>query len=124
MVSALSGGVNILLNYLLIPGVERDGAAVATGISYLVFFWGRTLISPENMVSLPPGEVPALHGADPHQLRAAYICHRVGALRRVGGEPGCDGGGQLAAAQECIRIFPGQCVKRVPETIYTIYGRI
>lgn len=45
VVSALSGGVNILLNYLLIPAWNGTGAAVATGISYLVFFWGRTLIS-------------------------------------------------------------------------------
>ena len=37
--------MNILLNYLLIPAWNGTGAAVATGISYLVFFWGRTLIS-------------------------------------------------------------------------------
>lgn len=45
VVSALSGGTNILLNYLLIPMLDGKGAALATGISYMVFFWGRTLIS-------------------------------------------------------------------------------
>ena len=45
LISALSGGANIILNYLLIPVWGGVGAAVATGISYLVFFWGRTLIS-------------------------------------------------------------------------------
>lgn len=45
LVSALSGSVNIALNYALIPIIGGIGAAFATGISYLVFFWTRTLIS-------------------------------------------------------------------------------
>lgn len=45
LVSALSGGINILLNYLLIPELGGKGAAVATGVSYVVFFWARTLVS-------------------------------------------------------------------------------
>jgi O-antigen/teichoic acid export membrane protein len=45
IVSAISGGVNIVLNYLLIPEFQATGAAIATGISYLVFFWARTFIS-------------------------------------------------------------------------------
>ena len=45
MVSGVSGAVNIILNYLLIPEFAGKGAAIATGISYLVFFWMRTLIS-------------------------------------------------------------------------------
>ena len=43
--SALAGAVNIALNLLLIPVCGAQGAAVATGISYIVFFWARTLIS-------------------------------------------------------------------------------
>lgn len=45
VVSASSGLLNILLNYLLIPRFGGVGAAVATGASYIVFFWVRTLIS-------------------------------------------------------------------------------
>lgn len=45
LVSGISGGVNIALNYFLIPVLEARGAALATGISYFVFFWARTLIS-------------------------------------------------------------------------------
>lgn len=43
--SALSGGANLLLNWLLIPKFGGIGAAMATGLSYIVFFWARTLIS-------------------------------------------------------------------------------
>lgn len=45
LISALACGTNILLNYLLIPIWNGTGAAVATGVSYIVFFWGRTLVS-------------------------------------------------------------------------------
>ena len=45
VVSTSSGLLNILLNYLLIPRFGGVGAAVATGASYIVFFWVRTLIS-------------------------------------------------------------------------------
>lgn len=45
LVSALSGVTNIMLNYLLIPIYGGEGAAIATGISYIVFFWSRTIIS-------------------------------------------------------------------------------
>ena len=45
VVSGLSGVTNIVLNYLLIPVLEGKGAAIATGVSYMVFFWARTLIS-------------------------------------------------------------------------------
>lgn len=37
--------INILLNAILIPVYQAKGAAIATGISYLFFFWTRTLIS-------------------------------------------------------------------------------
>ena len=36
---------NFILNWMLIPRYGAIGAAIATGISYLVFFWTRTLIS-------------------------------------------------------------------------------
>lgn len=37
--------VNFGLNYLLIPIYGASGAAIATGLSYVLFFWLRTLIS-------------------------------------------------------------------------------
>lgn len=45
LVSVLSGGINIILNYLLIPAMGGKGAAMATGLSYTFFFWSRTMIS-------------------------------------------------------------------------------
>ena len=45
LVAAISGGINILLNVLFIPIWGGRGAAIATGLSYMVFFWVRTLIS-------------------------------------------------------------------------------
>lgn len=45
LVSALSGGSNVLFNWILIPRWGGVGAAVATGLSYIVFFWGRTMLS-------------------------------------------------------------------------------
>lgn len=55
IVATLSGGLNILLNYLLIPTMEGKGAALATGISYVVFFWIRTLISRHLWYKFPVG---------------------------------------------------------------------
>ena len=45
LISSISAGTNIILNYLLIPDLGGVGAAIATGVSYIVFFWGRTLVS-------------------------------------------------------------------------------
>lgn len=45
IVSIVSMAINILLNALLIPKFGAIGAAIATGISYLAFFWTRTIIS-------------------------------------------------------------------------------
>ena len=45
LIAAVSGGANILLNALFIPLWGGRGAAIATGLSYMVFFWMRTLIS-------------------------------------------------------------------------------
>lgn len=45
IISIVSLVSNLILNILLIPKIGAIGAAMATGISYLVFFWARTLIS-------------------------------------------------------------------------------
>ncbi len=45
VVSIISMIVNVVLNYILISWYGAVGAAIATGISYLVFFWTRTIIS-------------------------------------------------------------------------------
>lgn len=41
--------LNILLNYILIGAFGVKGAAVATGISYVFFFWLRTIVSERLM---------------------------------------------------------------------------
>lgn len=53
IVAAISSGVNIVLNLLLIPQIGAVGAAVATGIAYIIFFWVRTLISRRLWYSFP-----------------------------------------------------------------------
>ncbi|NLA70193.1 MAG: polysaccharide biosynthesis protein, partial [Clostridiales bacterium] len=45
LASAFAGASNLLLNWLLIPKLDGVGAAMATGLSYVEFFWSRTLIS-------------------------------------------------------------------------------
>lgn len=45
VVSIISVMANLFLNFLLVPKYEAVGAAIATGISYMIFFWTRTLIS-------------------------------------------------------------------------------
>lgn len=45
VVTAVAGAINIILNFTLIPIFEAKGAALATGVSYVVFYWVRTLIS-------------------------------------------------------------------------------
>ncbi len=45
VVTLIAGASNIALNYMLIPVFNGAGAAIATGLSYIAFFWGRTLIS-------------------------------------------------------------------------------
>lgn len=44
-ISIISIVINSLLNYILIPKYGAVGAAIATGISYFVFFWLRTVFS-------------------------------------------------------------------------------
>ncbi len=45
IVSVLSIITNLFLNFILVPKYAAVGAAIATGISYIVFFWARTIIS-------------------------------------------------------------------------------
>ncbi|EJO5349224.1 polysaccharide biosynthesis protein [Clostridium botulinum] len=45
LVSLIAAVVNYILNFLLVPKYGALGASIATGISYTVFFWSRTLIS-------------------------------------------------------------------------------
>ena len=51
--TSLAAVVNIALNALLIPSLGARGAAIATGISYIVFFWVRTLLSRRVWYSFP-----------------------------------------------------------------------
>lgn len=45
VVSAAACIVNIVCNFIFIPIWGGTGAAFATGISFIIFFWVRTLIS-------------------------------------------------------------------------------
>ena len=45
LISAISAILNYIGNYLLVPKFGAMGASISTGISYIVFFWMRTLIS-------------------------------------------------------------------------------
>ena len=45
VISTISLIINLILNTLLIPKYGAIGAAIATAISYIAFFWARTLIS-------------------------------------------------------------------------------
>ena len=53
IVSTFSMLVNILLNTAFIPRFGAIGAAIATGISYIAFFWARTLISRKLWYKFP-----------------------------------------------------------------------
>lgn len=45
LVSILSAGVNFIGNYFLVPIYGAKGAALSTGVAYIVFFYVRTLVS-------------------------------------------------------------------------------
>lgn len=45
LVSILSAGVNFIGNYFLVPIYGAKGAALSTGVAYIVFFYARTIIS-------------------------------------------------------------------------------
>ncbi|HHT7237416.1 oligosaccharide flippase family protein [Bacillus mycoides] len=44
-ISTVAAISNVILNILLVPKIGAVGAAIATGVSYIIFFWIRTLIS-------------------------------------------------------------------------------
>lgn len=54
-ISIVAGIINLSLNYLLIPVLYGKGAALATGISYMAFFWMRTIISRNLWYKFPIG---------------------------------------------------------------------
>jgi O-antigen/teichoic acid export membrane protein len=45
VISLISAVINYIGNYILVPKLGSLGASISTGISYIVFFWLRTLIS-------------------------------------------------------------------------------
>jgi O-antigen/teichoic acid export membrane protein len=45
LVAGVAGGVNVLGNFLLVPRYGALGASISTGISYILFFWLRTILS-------------------------------------------------------------------------------
>jgi len=45
VITAVSALVNYIGNALLVPVYAARGAAISTGVSYIVFFWMRTIIS-------------------------------------------------------------------------------
>lgn len=53
IVSAITAVLNVGLNLTLIPIWGGRGAAIATGLSYIAFFWGRTLLSRKLWRSFP-----------------------------------------------------------------------
>ncbi|EJQ16997.1 hypothetical protein IE3_00315 [Bacillus cereus BAG3X2-1] len=44
-ISIIAAISNIILNFILVPNLGAIGASISTGISYIIFFWIRTLIS-------------------------------------------------------------------------------
>lgn len=53
LVSGISLIINLILNSLFVPKYGAVGAAIATGISYLAFFWVRTIISKKLWYKFP-----------------------------------------------------------------------
>ena len=45
LVTGCAAGINLIGNYILVPMMGALGASIATGISFIVFFWINTLIS-------------------------------------------------------------------------------
>lgn len=52
-VSVISIIPNVLINICLVPKFGAIGAAIATGISYIFFFWGRSFFSNKNWIGFP-----------------------------------------------------------------------
>ena len=55
LITAVAAGANVALNWVLIPRFGAVGAAAATGLSYVVFFWCRTLVSRRLWFDFPLG---------------------------------------------------------------------
>ncbi|KOA21338.1 polysaccharide biosynthesis protein [Clostridium homopropionicum DSM 5847] len=45
LISIVAAGTNYIGNFMLVPRMGALGASISTGVSYIVFFWMRTLIS-------------------------------------------------------------------------------
>ncbi|AEX85584.1 membrane protein involved in the export of O-antigen and teichoic acid [Marinitoga piezophila KA3] len=45
LITTVAGGANIIGNFLLVPKYGALGASISTGLSYIIFFWMRTIIS-------------------------------------------------------------------------------
>lgn len=56
VVSVIAAGANIALNWFLIPVCGAIGASIATGMSYTIFFWCRTVISRRLWFKFPLGD--------------------------------------------------------------------
>ena len=56
IVSVVAAGTNVVLNWFLIPVLGAIGAAIATGVSYTIFFWCRTIISRRLWFKFPLGD--------------------------------------------------------------------
>ena len=56
VVSVIAAGANIALNWFLIPVCGAIGASIATGLSYTIFFWCRTVISRRLWFKFPLGD--------------------------------------------------------------------
>lgn len=52
-VSLLSITPSLLLNIVLVPVYGAIGASIATGVAYMVFFWGRSIFSNTNWTGFP-----------------------------------------------------------------------
>lgn len=88
VIAAVSGGVNIALNWLLIPAWGGRGAALATGISYVCFFWLRTLIARKLWWRFPVWEFAAvtallLINCALHTFFGGWVAYTVSAVSAV-----------------------------------------
>lgn len=88
VIAAVSGAVNIALNWLLIPVLGGRGAALATGVSYVCFFWLRTLIARKLWWRFPVWEFAAvtallLTNCTLHTFLGGWVAYAVSALSAV-----------------------------------------
>lgn len=89
VISGVSGAVNIGLNLLLIPVLGGCGAAMATGLSYVCFFWLRTLIARKVWWKFPLSEFVAvtallLVNCSLHTFLGGWVAYAVSAVSAAG----------------------------------------